>query len=176
MSQETVSMTFFTDCFTENFFFTRQCVSIPLTVFLIWTCNGKSMFSLLINIFWWKHTSPYTLHILQQILHGLHFSVSKNLIIDFWSSLEHSVLFATILNRLKRNIFMRLKYLLNQFQTFQCLHLWKKFWDENCVLFFFPKISLIYWTTLIYIYSTAHLYLSKHSLLLFLFILIYILD
>ena len=61
MSQKTVSMTFFTDCYTQNFFFTREPVYLH---FLTQACSSKLVFSPFVNIFQLKRTSLYTSHIL----------------------------------------------------------------------------------------------------------------
>ena len=54
MSQNTVSMTFFTDCCAQNFYLLEsQCVSISWTVFLIHACRDKSMFSLFVNLYFY---------------------------------------------------------------------------------------------------------------------------
>ena len=76
-----------------------------------------------INIFFAK--TCFSIHIIHSCvnftLFELLFSATKNLMTDQCSSLEHSVLFTTILNSLKMNIFCKIKiiFILNQFQIKQ---------------------------------------------------------
>ena len=61
ISQNIVVMIFFTDCCTQNFFFTRQCVSSLWIVFLTRVCSGKPMFNLFVKIFLTK--TCFSIHI-----------------------------------------------------------------------------------------------------------------
>ena len=89
-----------------------QCISSPWTVFLMQTHSSKAMFSPFVNIFWLKHASLYTSHILHAFLCKF-YTVYSSLPTKIWwqTSIQawSTVWFAPILNSLKITVFMRLK-------------------------------------------------------------------
>ena len=155
MSQKTVSMTFFTDAASRTFsLLESQWVSSPATVFSIRIRCGKPMFSPFSNICLTKTMLLNTYH----TFFGKFYIVCtiqspKILITDFGSSLEHSLWFAVILNSLKTNISVRLKYLL-LFKTIQNLNLWRKFWKKKSFCFF-PKTASPYTNLRSYLLNLA---------------------
>ena len=65
MFQKTTRMTFCTErCACYILFTECLCVSPPWTVFLTLAFRSKTMFSTYVSIFWLKHVSRYTSHIL----------------------------------------------------------------------------------------------------------------
>ena len=77
----TISMTFSTDCYAQNFF--SICLSSPWIVSSSsLTHIGKPMFSPFVNIPWWTHSSLYTLHILLWISQSLASSWQKQEVKD----------------------------------------------------------------------------------------------
>ena len=83
-------------------------------------------FSPFINVFSLKHASPYTSRILQEILHGLQFSATKNFMTDLYSYLEH-YLICPHFEKPQNKYFSKIKiiFAINLFQTMQNLYLWK---------------------------------------------------
>ena len=63
MSKKSVSITFFTDLHTQNFFFIKQRASIPWFVFSTQAHSDKPMLSSFLMIFFDLHASPLALHI-----------------------------------------------------------------------------------------------------------------
>ena len=116
MSAKIVSMTIFSECCTQNFFFTGE--SWAVFFFLARIHSGKPMFSPFVNIlfffffFFFFTKTFFSMHIKYFSLNfkGWHFSTGKYLKIDQCSSLEPSVWFFAILNSLKTNIFVILKW------------------------------------------------------------------
>ena len=102
MSQKTLSMTFITDLWIQNFLFTGESVC-----FHFMARSEKPMFSSFANISSLKHASPYMSHILLWILHDFYSSANKNFI-DIPLFKPGTLWFAVILNSLKI-IFARLK-------------------------------------------------------------------
>ena len=110
-----------------------QCFTFSWTVFSTQVRSGKLILSPFVNIFPLRHASPYISHILLEISHGLHFSAAKDLMTDLCSSQEDSIRFATILNCIKTNIFVRRKIFLPSTNSHQCGFdvYGKKFWKKN---------------------------------------------
>ena len=89
---------------------------------------------------------------------------TKYSIIDFFSSLEHLVLFATILNCFKTNPGeIQIIFVINQFQTMQSLFSWKITKKVNFASFFFSKRK-IYPHICIYLFIMWGRFNSKFSM------------
>ena len=96
--QKTVRMTFFTDRCARNFFFQRICVSTTWTL-SIQVGSRKYIFKAFKDIIQLKLVI-YSLHILL-IQRSFHLSVTKKMMTDISSSLEHYSWYAAILNKSK---------------------------------------------------------------------------
>ena len=83
ISQKTVSMTFFTDCYSRNIFFTTESVfSLHGLSFQLWLEVAQPYLVHLSIFFWRKRVSLNSSHILLLISHGLHFQANTTLMRD----------------------------------------------------------------------------------------------
>ena len=131
MFRNTVSMTFITDCCTQNHFFTMFFHSMDSVL------NSGSMFSPLVNICLPKHVSRYTSHILLSISHGFHFWTTKNLMTDLCSRLKHFDL-PSFWKASEISLWDKYKF---GYKPIQTIHLCKKISEKN-VKRFSKKYSL----------------------------------
>ena len=114
----------FPDLLAWNIFNTGEFV-FPLYGLSFFKARSyKPIFSPFVNIFWLKHVSLYTSHILLKISHGLHFSATKIFLTELFLKLKPFVWFGAISSKLK-NISSRLEYIFlqNTSKKFKvCIH------------------------------------------------------
>ena len=96
------------------------CVSILRTVFSTQACSGKIMFSQFVNIFWLKPVSLFTYTFFCKFHMVCTSSATKYLMTDLCSILGHSDLLPFWM------VWKQMFFVINQFQTTQILHLWRK--------------------------------------------------
>ena len=148
-----------------------QCVSTPSTAFL--TRSNKFMFSPFVNIFN-QIMFPHIHHIFFCKFHMFCTSQPPKIWWRLCSSLEHSDWLLVCIG--SKQIFFAIKiiFALNQFQTIQSLHLWKKVyfayikkflfieWPSYIYIYIYnvplqiKKVLLIYWMTVIYIWGSLN--------------------
>ena len=80
---------------------------------------------------------------------------------EFWSHLEHSLIFATVFNNLKNFPVIRIIFAMNQFQNMQIFNLLKNNLEK--IIYFGFKIHLTYWITLVHIIGPS--VLKKNALI-----------
>ena len=150
MFSKVVSISFFTMRCGRNFFFTGKSVwgHWRWIVFSTRVCSGKLMFDLIYSTFLKiNHAFPHAIHILQEILHGLHKSATKNFMTDLYSSFDYPAFWI-----ISKNDFCYKPYFKQYSVHIHGKKIWKKLFCN-----FFRKRPLFYWINHIHIY--IHIYI-----------------